>query len=559
MWQRSALAVLCGVIAFGCGQSEDASVTNDLSVVPDIAGRRAQFVQRDLVADVTHLSQGDRTALAHLVAAGRAVDEIFKRQAWAGNPELAPLVAGLEGVDGKAAQDYYRIMYGPWDRLTHYEPFLGDSPHPPGAGYYPEDLTRDDFEAWIEAHPEDREAMTSLFTIVRRYGPNGEELRAVPYSTAYAVQIDIAREALIAAAEVTDNESLRRFLRLRAEAFLTNDYYESDMAWMDLDSAIEVVIGPYETYEDQLFGYKAAFESFVCVSQPEDSARLQIFKSELPFLERSLPIPDEYKNFNRGSESPIRVVDEIFTAGDTRAGIQTIAFNLPNDERVREAKGSKKVLLKNVMRAKYDAVLMPIAGRVLPAEGADAVTFEAFFQFTLHHELSHGIGPGQISIDGRETEVRLELKDLYSAFEEAKADVLGVFDIYRLVEKGVMDPVILDSLPWSYTADMFRATRFGVAEAHGLGTVMQANYLLENGAIEITDDGRFQPVPEVFDDAFRGLAHELLMIQALGDYDAGVDFVGRYGTVHPAMAAAIESLTDLPVDIDPSYPLEGLR
>jgi hypothetical protein len=559
MWQRSALAVLCGVIAFGCGQPEDASVTNDLSVVPDIAGRRAQFVQRDLVADVTHLSQGDRTALAHLVAAGRAVDEIFKLQAWAGNPELAPLVAGLEGVDGKAAQDYYRIMYGPWDRLTHYEPFLGDSPHPPGAGYYPEDLTRDDFEAWIEAHPEDREAMTSLFTIVRRYGPNGEELRAVPYSTAYAVQIDIAREALIAAAEVTDNESLRRFLRLRAEAFLTNDYYESDMAWMDLDSAIEVVIGPYETYEDQLFGYKAAFETFVCVSQPEDSARLQIFKSELPFLERSLPIPDEYKNFNRGSESPIRVVDEIFTAGDTRAGIQTIAFNLPNDERVREAKGSKKVLLKNVMRAKYDAVLMPIAGRVLPAEGADAVTFEAFFQFTLHHELSHGIGPGQISIDGRDTEVRLELKDLYSAFEEAKADVLGVFDIYRLVEKGVMDPVILDSLPWSYTADMFRATRFGVAEAHGLGTVMQANYLLENGAIEITDDGRFQPVPEVFDDAFRGLAHELLMIQALGDYDAGVDFVGRYGTVHPAMAAAIESLTDLPVDIDPSYPLEGLR
>ena len=559
MWQRSALAVLCGVIAFGCGQPEDASVTNDLSVVPDIAGRRAQFVQRDLVADVTHLSQGDRTALAHLVAAGRAVDEIFKRQAWAGNPELAPLVAGLEGVDGKAAQDYYRIMYGPWDRLTHYEPFLGDSPHPPGAGYYPEDLTRDDFEAWIEAHPEDREAMTSLFTIVRRYGPNGEELRAVPYSTAYAVQLDIAREALIAAAEVTDNESLRRFLRLRAEAFLTNDYYESDMAWMDLDSAIEVVIGPYETYEDQLFGYKAAFETFVCVSQPEDSARLQIFKSELPFLERSLPIPDEYKNFNRGSESPIRVVDEIFTAGDTRAGIQTIAFNLPNDERVREAKGSKKVLLKNVMRAKYDAVLMPIAGRVLPAEGADAVTFEAFFQFTLHHELSHGIGPGQISIDGRDTEVRLELKDLYSAFEEAKADVLGVFDIYRLVEKGVMDPVILDSLPWSYTADMFRATRFGVAEAHGLGTVMQANYLLENGAIEITDDGRFQPVPEVFDDAFRGLAHELLMIQALGDYDAGVDFVGRYGTVHPAMAAAIESLTDLPVDIDPSYPLEGLR
>jgi len=559
MWQRSALAVLCGLLVFGCGQHEDASVTNELSVVPDIAARRAQFVRRDLTADVSHLSEGDRKALTHLVAAGRAVDEIFKRQAWEGNPEMAAEVAGLEGVDAEAAQDYYRIMYGPWDRLSHFEPFLGDSPHPPGAGYYPEDMTAEEFEAWIDAHPEDREAMTSLFTIVRRYGPNGEELRAVPYSTAYGVQLDIAREALIAAAELADNESLRRFLRLRAEAFLTDDYYESDMAWMDLDSAIEVVIGPYETYEDQLFGYKAAFECFICVAQPEDSERLAVFKSELPYLERNLPIPDEHKNFSRGAESPIRVVDELFTSGDTRAGIQTIAFNLPNDERVREAKGSKKVLLKNVMRAKYDAVLVPIGTRVLPEEGVAALTFEAFFQFTLHHELSHGIGPGQITIDGRATEVRRELRDLYSAFEEAKADVLGVYDIYALVDKGVMDPAILDSLPWSYTADMFRATRFGVAEAHGLGTVMQANYLLENGAIVITEDGRFRPVPEVFEDAFRSLAHELLMIQARGDYNAATDFVTRYGTVHPAMAAAIESLTDLPVDIDPSYPLEGLQ
>jgi hypothetical protein len=202
---------------------------------------------------------------------------------------------------------------------------------------------------------------------------------------------------------------------------------------------------------------------------------------------------------------------------------------------------------------------VPIASRVLAADDLDRVTFEAFFQFTLHHELSHGIGPGQITIDGRDTEVRLELRDLYSAFEEAKADVLGVYDIYRLVEKGVMEPAILESLPWSYTADMFRATRFGVAEAHGLGTVMQANYLLEKGAVVITDDGRFQPVPEVFDATFRELANELLMIQALGDYDAAVTMVGNYGAVHPAMAAAIQNLSDLPVDVDPSYPLEGLQ
>jgi len=556
MWQRGMMVVLCSLLVLGCGQQGSALREEGLQVVSDIEQRRAQFVEQSLTADVSHLSEGDRQALSHLVAAARSMDEIFRLQAWAGNPDFAPEVEALEGDGAQAAQDYYRIMYGPWDRLVHYEPFLGDTVRPPGAGYYPEDMTAEEFEAWIEEHPEDREALTSLLTIVRR---NGDGLAAVPYSTAYAVHLDIAAKELRAAATATDNESLRRFLELRAQAFLTNDYYESDKAWMDLDSAIEVVIGPYETYEDHLFGYKAAFESFVCVAQPEDSARLEVFKSELPFLERNLPIPDEHKNFDRGSESPIRVVDELFTAGDTRAGVQTIAFNLPTDERVREEKGSKKVLLKNVMRAKYDAILTPIAGRVLPADEADLIDFEAFYQFTLHHELSHGIGPGQITVDGRDTEVRLELRDLYSAFEEAKADVLGVYDIYALVESGVMEQKILDSLPWTYTAGMFRTTRFGVAEAHGLGMVLQANFLLEKGAVELTEDGRFRPVPELFEETFRDIARELLMIQALGDYEAALGFVERYGTVHPAMAAAIEALTDLPVDVDPSYPLEGLQ
>ncbi|MEX1310135.1 MAG: peptidase, partial [Candidatus Sulfomarinibacteraceae bacterium] len=415
---------------------------------------------------------------------------------------------------------------------------------------YPEDMTEQEFNAWLEEHPDDRDAFTSLHTLVRR---DGDRLVAVPYSEAFAEPLGRAAKALRAAAAATDNDSLRRFLELRAAAFATDDYYESDMAWMDLDSDIEVVIGPYETYEDSLFGYKAAFECFICVAQPEDSARLAVFKSELPFLEANLPIPDEHKNLDRGAESPIRVVDELYATGDTRAGVQTIAFNLPNDERVREAKGSKKVLLKNVMKAKYDGILVPIAEAVLPADEVDRVSFEAFFQFTLHHELSHGIGPGQIEVDGRATEVRLELKDLYSAFEEAKADVLGVYDIYALVEKGIMDPAILDSLPWTYTAGIFRTTRFGVAEAHGLGMVLQTNFLMEKGAVEITEEGKFRPVPEVFEAAFRELAHELLMIQALGDYDAAVAFAETYGDVNPAMSSAIDSLTTIPVDIDPRF------
>jgi hypothetical protein len=550
------LVVLCGVVVLGCARPHESPPADGVKVVDDIAKRRAQFVEQSLDADVSHLSAGDREALKHLVAAAEATDEIFWLQAWAGNPGFEYEVAALEGEGAEAARDYYRIMYGPWDRLVHHEPFLGDRAHPDGAGFYPDDMTAGEFEAWLEAHPSDREAFTSLFTVIRR---DGDDLIAVPYSEAYREHLEIAASELRAAAEATDNESLRRFLELRAEAFFSNDYYESDKAWMDLDSDIEVVIGPYETYEDSLFGYKAAFESFVCVAQPEDSARLEVFKSQLPFLERNLPIPDEHKNFDRGSESPIRVVDELFAAGDTRAGVQTIAFNLPNDERVREEKGSKKVLLKNIMRAKYDAVLTPIAGRVLAEDEADQIEFEAFYQFTLHHELSHGIGPGQITIDGRDTEVRLELRDLYSAFEEAKADVLGIYDIYALVESGVMSAEILDSLPWTYTAGMFRTTRFGVAEAHGLGMVLQANYLLEKGAVELTESGRFRPVPELFEETFRDLARELLMIQAFGDYEGALEMVERYGSVHPAMAETIASLTDLPVDVDPGFPLEGLQ
>jgi len=299
MCRRGVMIILCGLVVLGCGQRESSQPGEGLYIVSDIAERRAQFVEQSLTADVSHLSVGDHEALKHLVEAARAMDEIFWLQAWAGNPGFAADVAALEGDGAEAAQNYYRIMYGPWDRLVHYEPYLGEQPHPDGAGYYPEDMTAGEFEAWLEAHPSDREAFTSLFTIIRR---DGDDLVAVPYAAAYREQLEVAAGELEAAARATDNESLRRFLELRAEAFMTDDYYASDVAWMDLDSDIEVVIGPYETYEDHLFGYKAAFESFICVAQPEDSARLEVFKSQLPFLERNLPIPDEHKNFDRGSE-----------------------------------------------------------------------------------------------------------------------------------------------------------------------------------------------------------------------------------------------------------------
>jgi len=543
-------------VATGCGAPASTPTADEgLAVVDDIRERREQFVREVLEADVSHLSEGDREALGHLVEAARVMDEIFRVQVWRDNPACAGRVAALDGPLAPAAQDYYRIMMGPWDRLAEFEPFVGDVPHPEGAGFYPADMDAAEFEAWLAAHPEDREAFTSLHTMIVR---SGDRLVAVPYSSDFAEPLGRAAASLRAAAAATDNASLRRFLELRADAFARDDYFESDMAWMDLDSTIEIVIGPYETYEDRLFGYKAAFEAFVCVTSPEDSAALAKFKAELPFLESSLPIPDEHKNFDRGSESPIRVADEVFTGGDANAGVRTLAFNLPNDERVREAKGSKKVLLKNIMRAKYDGILAPIAAEVLPAEELDRLDFEAYFQFILHHELSHGLGPGSITVDGRETEVRLELKDLYSAIEEAKADALGVYDIKRLVDKGVMDVEILEHLPWTYTAGLFRSARFGVTEAHGLGVVIQTNILLANGALEVTEDGRFRPVPDRFFEGIADLSERLLMVQALGNYDGAVRLVEEYGTVSDAMREGLGRLTAIPVDVDPVHPLGGV-
>jgi hypothetical protein len=550
--------------AFACTPAEEPESAADegarnrgareMEITSDIDQRLAQFAPTRLTADLSALSPKDRRVLDTLVQAAQLMDEIFLRQVWTGNPALRDRLQGLEGPDAEAAWQYYEINFGPWDRLAAFEPFIGHTPHPEGAGYYPADITAEEFEAWLEEHPDDREAFTSLFTVIRR---RDDGLVAIPYSEEYSRWLAPAADLLREAARTTDNQSLARFLRLRADAFLSDDYYESDMAWMDLDAPVEVTIGPYETYEDELFGYKAAFEAFVTVDLPEESAALARYKERLPWLERNLPIADEHKNLDRGTESPIRVVDEVFTGGDTRAGVQTLAFNLPNDERVRESKGSKKVLLRNVMRAKYDQILVPIAQRVLTPEDAANVSFEAYFDEVLHHELSHGLGPGKITIGGRETEVRLELKELYSTLEEAKADVMGVYNILALIEAGEMPAELRRTLEPTYVAGLFRSARFGVHEAHGQGVVAQFNYLMEKGALAVDDEGRFHAVSEKFPAAIESLLAEMLDLQARGDYAGTAEFLERYGQPGEELLAAIEKLADVPVDIRPIYASAG--
>ncbi len=521
---------------------------SEASVIPDIDQRLAKYSPVRLTPDLSALSERDRKALEKLGEVSRLIDEIYLRQAWAGGPALRDEMAGWKGPKAQTARDFFTVNFGPWDRLDERKAFLGDSVHPKGAGFYPEDLTKEELERWLAAHPEDREAFTSGVTVIRR---QGDRLVAIPYSKEYREWLEPAARILNEAADLTENATLSKFLRSRAAAFLSDDYFQSDVDWMDLDAPVEVTIGPYETYEDDLFGYKASFESYVTVNLPAEAAALARFKERLPWLERNLPIPDAMKNFERGTESPIRVVDVASVAGDARAGVPAIAFNLPNDERVREAKGSKKVLLRNLMRAKYDRILTPIAQRVLDPAQVPLVTFDAYLNEVLHHELSHGLGPGTITKNGQKTEVRLELKELFSTVEEAKADVMGVYDILALIEQGEMPAALRTALEPTYVAGLFRAARFGVDDAHGQGVVAQFNYLEEKGALEVDAAGRFRAVSDKFPGAIRDLLHDLLILQGEGDYEGTKAFLDKYGKASPELRAAIGRLSDVPTDIRP--------
>lgn len=522
-----------------------------LPVVPDLDARVAAYVPTTLDPALSHLDAIDQAVLAKLVEVARIMDGLFTVQAMPCAQELAARVAELPADRQDAARRYLAINRGPWDRRFDRQPFFGAWEHPAGANYYPVDLT-DGEKALIADHAN---GFDGLFTMVRRDATGA--LQAVPYSQFFAAELQQAAALMREAAALTKNASLKAFLESRAAAFLSDDYYESDMLWMDLDSTVEITVGPYETYEDGLFGYKAAFEAFVTVTDPVESGRLAKFKDELPWLEMQLPMDDRHKNPNRGSESPIRVVDEVYSAGDTRAGVQTIAFNLPNDERVREVKGSKKVLLRNVMKAKFEQILTPIARVVVAEDQLGDLTAESFFLHTLWHEMSHGIGPGKLVIDGRETEVRLELKDTYSTMEEAKADAMGEWDIFVLTRanKGYFPETIYRQQAATYLAGIFRSVRFGIGEAHGRANAIQFNYLVEKGAI--TSDaatGRFRIDVPVFEKAIGELVGEICTIQAEGDYAGSQAFIRRYGELPEVLATALAKLGHIPVDIAPVFP-----
>ncbi|HEY7809279.1 MAG TPA: hypothetical protein VIA98_02745 [Allosphingosinicella sp.] len=519
----------------------------------DLAASRAKIARVAMRPDTAFLNAEEREVVNLLIQAAELMNPIYLRQRSTENPTIRAEIVRSRHPQKAQLLDMFDLHFGPWDTLAENHPFYGGVAPPLGAGFYPRDLTKEAFEAYLVANPGQKEALTSGYTVVKR---QGDRLVAVPYSTEYKQWLEPAAKLLERAAARTSNASLKRFLSLRAKAFRTNDYYESELAWMDVSGTpIEVVIGPYEVYTDTLYGTKTAFESFVTVQDPKESAALAKYKDLLADMERNLPVEERYKNFSRPFTSPILVADQVHGGGDNVPGVQTIAFNLPNDERVREAKGAKKVILANVLGAKYDRILAPMAGLVLVPEQARLVTKKYMENETLFHELSHSLGPGTISVGGRQTTVNAELKDVYSASEEAKADVMGVYNILFMMDRGELPAAEREQALATYFAGIFRAVRFGTDEAHGRGAAMQYSYLQEKGAFEWDERaGRYRVDYRKMESGLRDLVAQLVRLQGNGDYAGTKAFFERYARLDARAQAVLATTAHIPTDIQPDYP-----
>ncbi len=523
----------------------------------------AQFAPTPLRVNTSALSAGDRQALAKLIEAARIYNYLFMDQLWRGDRALYARLQQDRTPLGRARLHYFWINKGPWDDLNEYKTFIPGVPprKPLGADFYPTDMTKQDFEAWAKALPEDeREQATGFFTVIRR-DPRTRKLTMVPYSQEYRADLEKCAVLLREAAALTDNASLKKFLNSRADAFLSNDYFQSDVDWMDLDAPIDPTIGPYETYADELFGYKAAFEAYVHLRDDRETAKLAAFSANLQEIENNLPEDPQYRNAQLGAASPIRVVNEVYAAGDGEHGVQTAAYNLPNDERVVQQKGAKRVMMKNVQEAKFRTVLIPIARRVLAPNEQGDLSFELFFTHILAHELMHGLGPHQITVAGQQTSPRKELKELYSAFEEAKADATGLWALQFMMDHAQpmklttvlkSDEAAQRQLYITFLASAFRSLRFGLQEAHGRGMAMQLNYLLDKGGFVARPDGTFAVDMAKIKDAVRDLTHDLLMVEATGDYE-GARKMLESGALRPEVKNALDKLKGIPVDIEPLF------
>ncbi|CAH2067922.1 unnamed protein product [Thlaspi arvense] len=560
-----------------------------------------------LEANLTELSEADQKALGLIVKAAKIVDDIFYEQVWHSNPALRDWLkdhANASELD-KLKWDYFLINKSPWSSLDENEAFLttADSAvklvpeatksvagwkgleyraafpvtKPPGANFYPPDMDKAEFTLWLNSLTEEQKhVVTGFFSVIKRRSEANQDaslsdhiassinklpdstfdLYSIPYSEIYRPFLTKASELLYKAGDLVSSASLKKLLHSKAEAFLSNEYYESDIAWMDLDSKLDITIGPYETYEDELFGYKASFETFIGIRDDKATADLKLFGDNLKLLEDHLPLDRIYKSTDV-SAAPIRVIQLIYNSGDVK-GPQTVAYNLPNDEKIVKDRGTSMVMLKNVQEAKFEHILKPIAEITISKEQRGFVDFDSFFTHTICHECCHGIGPHTITLPGGQTStVRKELQEVHSAMEEAKADIVGLWALKFLITKGLLSESMVESMYVSFLAGCFRSIRFGLTEAHGKGQALQFNWLYEKGAFVFHKDSTFSVDFAKVEGAVESLSHEILTIQGRGDKNAAMLLLNKYCTITGPLKTALEKLESVkvPVDISPSFPL----
>jgi hypothetical protein len=546
----STASVLLLTLTLGSACTAEAPVEPPVTPSP-LEAQIARFAPVDIGVDLAGLPPNEREALDEMVAAARLFDGLFMQQVWADNASTLVQLAADQSEEGRRRLRLFLINKGPWSRLDENAPFVpGVGVKPPQANFYPADATKEEVQQWMDTlRGADRDLAVGFFSTIRRNASGS--LTAVPYSVEYQNTLDAAAAHLKRAASLTNQPTLRKFLELRAQAFKSNDYYLSDVAWMEMDATIEPTIGPYETYEDGWFGYKAAFEAFITVRDEGETRKLDVFGAELQGLENALPIDAKYRNPQIGAMAPMPVVNVVFSSGDGNRGVQTAAFNLPNDDRVIREKGSKRVMLKNTQEAKFKYVLTPIADVAIAAADRDKVSFDAFFTHILMHELMHGLGPHQVH--GTATPVREALKDTYSALEEAKADISGLWALQQLADKGTVSPEIARAMYTTFLASSFRSIRFGLTSAHGRGQVLQLNYLLDNGAVVVNADGTFAIVADKIRDAVSNLTRDIMTMQAVGDYAAAQAMLAKMVVVRPEVQAVLDKLKGVPVDIAPRF------
>jgi len=534
------------------GSAAKATDPATVKVVPDLAKRVAKFRSVQMPFVEKTLTVNERKMVGKLVQACQALESIYWRQS---DPEALQLYQSLAGSQNSRnilLRRYLWINAARFDLIDNNKPFVGKDPMPPGRGFYPQGLTREQVEKYVAEHPEKKADIYSATTLVRWHG---DQLEALPYHIAYRSFLEPAAKSLREAADLSADPAFANFLRLRADALLNDDYFKSDLAWLDLKNPkFDIILAPYETYSDDLLGVKATYGGALLIRNEKESKKLEMFQQYVPQIQDALPLAAEDRPSKQGLETPMEVMDAPFRSGDLTHGYQAVADNLPNDPRVHEQKGSKKLFFKNFMDARVNYVIIPVARQMLRPEQAAKVSGEGYLLGTIMHEIAHGLGPAYARTSSGKMAIRESIGPIFSGLEEAKADVVGMFGLKWLVDHDALPKDKLEEFYASYVGGMFRTVRFGVAEAHGQAEMMELNYLIERGAVTREATGRYAIDYDKTTGAVADLAKELLEIEATGDRQRAENWFAKYDKMSDEMKTALQKKTaDIPVDIDPVY------